>query len=138
MDAASRSMHTGDSCMDTRETATALIRPLLAVLLIIGAGAATADEPPSAPSAATPSAAAAPSKEMRATMAAAHERMAECLRSDRAVADCRSEMQATCRSMMGGQGQGCPMAGGQGCPMQGQGMRKRAMQTPSASDPSPR
>jgi hypothetical protein len=34
----------------------------------------------------------APTKEMRATMAAAHEQMAACLKSDRPIAECHAEM----------------------------------------------
>ena len=50
------------------------------------------------------------SKEQRASMASAHEKMAACLRSDRSLEDCRQEMHASCMSAFGGQG--CPMMGG--------------------------
>lgn len=50
-----------------------------------------------------------PSKEMREHMAAAHDAMAACLRSDKSLADCRNEMQMTCKQPHGKQG--CPMMG---------------------------
>ncbi|HEY0682274.1 MAG TPA: hypothetical protein VGD45_08095 [Steroidobacter sp.] len=87
--------------------ASRYIYPIATVLL----GAATttfAAEPPSTPT-----------KEMRANMAAAHERMAACLRSDRAFTDCQKEMQQNCSEMMGEQG----------CMMTGMGKR-RGMMTP--------
>jgi hypothetical protein len=52
---------------------------------------------------------AAPSAEQREKMAAAHQKMAECLRSSRPFADCRAEMKNACRDMMGDAG--CPMMG---------------------------
>jgi hypothetical protein len=71
--------------------------------------------------AAEPPPSAAPSKDMREKMAAAHDKMAACLRSDRELADCRREMQRTCSDMMGEQG--CPMMG-----MGKQGMMPRQQQ----------
>lgn len=56
----------------------------------------------------------APSKEMREKMAAAHDAMAACLRSEKSLADCRNEMQRSCRQMHGEQG----------CPMMGMGMHE--------------
>lgn len=50
-----------------------------------------------------------PSKETRQQMAAVHEQMAQCLRSDKTFAECHAQMQASCRAMMGAQG--CPMMG---------------------------
>jgi hypothetical protein len=47
-----------------------------------------------------------PTKEARATMAAAHEKMATCLRSDRPFAECRTEMQKSAPMM---QEHGCQM-----------------------------
>ena len=52
---------------------------------------------------------AAPSKEMREKMATVHEHMASCLRSDKSVAECRTEMMKSCRETMGAQS--CPMMG---------------------------
>jgi hypothetical protein len=40
---------------------------------------------------------AAPSKAMREKMAAMHEQMAACLRSDKPVADCRAEIRKSCQ-----------------------------------------
>lgn len=50
-----------------------------------------------------------PSKEMREKMAAMHEKMAACLRSDKPFAECRQEMMKSCQTMMGGKG--CSMMG---------------------------
>ena len=89
----------------------------LIVAMVIGCGTASAAEPPAAPPE--------PSKEMRAKMAAAHDRMAACLRSDKAIADCRSEMMANCRETMGEQG----------CRMMGMGMHHPGMQNPGPTPP---
>jgi hypothetical protein len=56
-------------------------------------------------------------------MAALHEKMAACLRSDKALAECRDEMQKNCRDMMGEQG--CPMMG------KGMGMQNRMEACPA-------
>ena len=65
-----------------------------------------------------------PSPEARQQMAAVHQKMAECLRSDRAIAECRAEMMKSCHAMMGERG--CPMMGstdgGMGPGMMGPGM----------------
>jgi hypothetical protein len=68
-----------------------------------------------------------PSKEMRAQMATIHEQMAACLRSDKAFADCRSDMMKSCHQLMGGQG----------CPMMRDGMHHQMKQT-SPSTPAPK
>jgi hypothetical protein len=81
-------------------------------MMIAGAGAAFAAE--ESPAAQTPS------KETRDKMAAVHEKMAACLRSEKPFADCRGEMQQNCQTMMGEQG----------CPMMGMGMRDRMKKTP--------
>ena len=47
--------------------------------------------------------------EQRQNMAAAHDKMAACLRSEKPMTECRSEMMKSCKDMMG-QG-GCPMMG---------------------------
>lgn len=44
---------------------------------------------------------------MRQEMAAAHERMAACLRSDRDIGECRAQLHQSCRAAMGEQA--CPM-----------------------------
>jgi hypothetical protein len=52
----------------------------------------------------------APSKQAREQMAQLHEKMAACLRSDRALTDCRSEMMRDCRAVKDGKSQhGCSM-----------------------------
>lgn len=56
-----------------------------------------------------------PSKELRGQMAAAHDAMAACLRSDKSFADCRDQMQTSCRQIHGEEG----------CPMMGMGMHQR-------------
>ena len=76
----------------------------LASTLLCGQVAFGADAP--AGTSATPSAA---SKETREQMAALHEKMAACLRSDKPIAECRNEMMKSCRESIGAQA--CPMAG---------------------------
>jgi len=48
------------------------------------------------------------SKETREKMAALHEQMASCLRSDKSLAQCHSEMAKSCKEQLG---EGCPMMG---------------------------
>lgn len=98
--------------MNASRSFFSLSRISIATLLLCGAITALAQEPPS------PSPAA--SKEMRERMAAMHEKMAACLRSDRALSECRQEMHQTCSSMMGEQG----------CPMMGMGNPGRMMPPP--------
>ena len=84
-------------------TKTFRLRPLelmASLLLITGASAVLGAEPPA-------TAHEAPSKEMREKMAAIHEQMASCLRSDKPIADCHAEAMEHCRTMMGKEG--CPM-----------------------------
>jgi len=70
-----------------RVSATANTRAALVagIALLWAAGSALADEP-------TPSDRPPPSKEMREQMAKAHDAMAACLRSDRPIDECHSEM----------------------------------------------
>jgi hypothetical protein len=86
---------------------------VLLALLVTCSFSVFAAEPP--PAAQQPT----PSKEQREKMAAAHERMAQCLRSDRSFADCHKEMQAACQQM-----------GAHGCPGMGMhgGMHDQMMQ----------
>ena len=67
-----------------------------------------------------------PSPEARQQMAAVHQRMADCLKSDRPIAECRAEVTASSRERMGEAG--CPMmgtgGGGMGPGMMGGGMMK--------------
>jgi hypothetical protein len=50
--------------------------------------------------------------EQRQKMAEAHEKMATCLRSDKALNECHEEMMKACQEGMGKDG--CPMMGGKG------------------------
>lgn len=84
--------------MSKSQIARESVRILLAAILFAGATFAA-----EMPSARDPE----PSKEMREKMAAAHDAMAACLRSDKSLADCRNEMQKSCKQMHGEQG--CPM-----------------------------
>jgi len=73
----------------------------LATLAVVAAPLARADPAKTPP--------AAPTAEQRQKMAEVHQKMADCLRSDRPLADCRNEMAAACHDMMGAGG--CPMMG---------------------------
>ena len=87
---------------------------LIAALALTWAASAHAAEPKK-------SAPAAPSPEVRQQMADVHQKMAECLRSDRPIAECRTEMMKSCRDLVGQAS--CPMmgagAGGMGPGMMG-------------------
>jgi len=74
-------------------------KPLFASLaLFLGSmSVAPAAEPPSA-------AATGPSKETREKMAAFHEQLAACLRSDKPIADCHKEAMKHHKDMMGKEG----------------------------------
>jgi hypothetical protein len=61
--------------------------------------------------------------EQRQKMATAHEKMAACLRSDKAVEECRGELMKSCQE----DGGACPMMGGNGGPMK----HGRRMQPPT-------
>ena len=87
-------------------------KPLFASLaLFLGSmSVAPAAEPPSA-------AATGPSKETREKMAAFHEQLAACLRSDKPIADCHKEAMKHHKDMMGMMGkEGCTMMDGDGAP----------------------
>jgi hypothetical protein len=74
-------------------------------MLMLGAGAARSAEPaPAAASAREPG----PSKEAREKMALMHEKMAACLRSEKSLAECSTEMLKNCRDIMGPEN--CPGA----------------------------
>ena len=83
-----------------RQTSKPLLYSLIASMLISAIALAADDGPTGAPE---------PSKEMRANMATVHEQMAACLRSDKSISDCRSEMMKECQQLMGERG--CPMMG---------------------------
>lgn len=91
---------------------------LLSSSLMISGFVFAADQ---APQPGAPSAPQQMTHEQRVKMANAHEKMAACLRSDRPLADCRSEMMKTCHGLMGKAG--CPMMGGMGGGMMRQGGR---------------
>jgi hypothetical protein len=79
------------------------IAPHVATLaMLLSTGAAFSAEPPAPSHPAL-------SKEQREKMAAIHEQMAACLRSDKPVADCHREAMKSCQQMMGKEG--CPMMG---------------------------
>lgn len=88
------------------------------MLLIIGVSAAFAADPPAARHDT-------PSKETREKMASLHEQMAVCLRSDKPIADCHSQMMKSCQDTMGEKG--CPMMGHG---MMGGGSARRNRMTP--------
>ena len=106
--------------MNPRRASKTLLRHLIVSMLIAGVPTVfAADEPQPSPSV--------PSKAMREQMASLHEKMAACLRSDKAFAACRDEMQQSCRDMMGNQG--CPMMG------MGTGMHDQMMKPGPAVTP---
>lgn len=81
----------------------------------------------------------APSKAMREQMATLHEQMAACLRSEKPISECRTQMMSSCKSMMGNQG--CRMAMGMRMGMGGgmmgggaQGMHGHMMSSSPPSD----
>lgn len=79
------------------------VQGLMAIMVVLaGASTALATEP-------SPGTHAAPSKETREKMAAVHEKMAACLRSDKSIAECHTEMMKSCEEIMGKDG--CPMMG---------------------------
>jgi hypothetical protein len=106
------------------------------VLLIALGGAASAANPP------TVAAPSSPTRAMRQEMAALHEQMAACLRSDKSISECRTEMLKHCQDMMGSRGctrmmhSGGMMGMGSGMMGTGQGMRGRmTSKPPSTSSP---
>ncbi|MHB8811732.1 MAG: hypothetical protein ACYDAE_00525 [Steroidobacteraceae bacterium] len=110
-----------------RGTAAAITGALLLAL----SSSAFAANPPT-------SAASTPSKEMRERMATLHEQMAACLRSDKTVSECRTEMRKHCQAMMGNQS--CTtMMGGAGMMGMGGGMMGmgKGMHGPMTSSPPP-
>ena len=83
--------------------------------LVVGMSSAVAQTP-------SPAAPGTPSKETREKMAAVHERMAACLRSDKPIDECRGQMMKSVAHM----------PGETGCPMMGAGMHGQMMQDHSA------
>jgi hypothetical protein len=74
---------------------------VVGMALALSGGALAAEQPPAKSTE--------PSQQTREQMAKMHEQMAACLRSDKPVADCRSQMRQQCMAAMGEQG--CPMMG---------------------------
>ncbi len=80
------------------------------------------------------------SAEQRENMAAMHEKMAACLRSEKSMVDCQKEMMQSCRDTMGKNG--CLMMGMGGMHgMMGNGMmapteKNRAENSPESEKPS--
>ena len=117
----------------TRHAATSIAGALLIAL----SSAAFASNPP----AATPSA---PTRAMRERMANLHEQMAACLRSDKSISECRTEMQKQCQEMMGSQGcmrmmgSGGMMGMGGGMMGGGQGMHGRMTSSPPPNSNPPK
>jgi hypothetical protein len=93
--------------------------------LALGVGVASAQEPTQP----TPSA---PSTEQRHAMAEIHQKMADCLNSQRPIDECRSEMRSNCQAMMGERG--CPMMMGMGPGTMGGGMMPRAPKPPGSGN----
>lgn len=90
--------------MNGRKTTRGLHCKLISctIMLAIGTGAAFAADAPGMTQAA-------PSKEVREKMASMHEQMAACLRSDKSVSMCHTEMMKRCHDLMGEKG--CQMMG---------------------------
>jgi hypothetical protein len=104
--------------VSTRNT---LVQSILASMMFMtGAGGALAADAPKAEHAA-------PTKEVREKMATLHEQMAACLRSDKPIAECRTEMAKSCQDMMGKEG--CPMMG-RGGAMHGHMMKNGPQESP--------
>lgn len=99
-----------------KKTMIALSASLMAML-----GAAALGQEKAPPAAQAPQM----TKEQRAKMATAHEKMAACLRSDRPLTDCHDEMMKSCQDAMGSAGM-CPMMG------MGHGMMHHGQETQTA------
>lgn len=73
-----------------------------------------------------------PTAAQRHQMAEIHQKMADCLASERPIGECRTQMQADCQQAMGAQG--CPMLMGAGHGMMAGGMMGGGMM-PNAPKP---
>ena len=115
--------------MPFSNSAHRLATTITGALLIALGSAAFAANPPTAPST--------PTKEMRERMATVHEQMAACLRSDKSISECRTEMLKHCHDMMGGQG--CTRMMGKGGMMgMGQGMHGHMTSNPPSGSSPPK
>lgn len=82
---------------------------IIFVALLMSAGTFAADAPKKAEG---KQAADEPSTELREKMAASHERLALCLRSDKKIEECHNEMREQCQDA--NEGYGCFMMGRKG------------------------
>jgi hypothetical protein len=82
--------------MNICQTSRRFVQIGIASAFIAAAALAVSAEPPA-------SSASAPSKETREKMAAVHEQMAACLRSDKSITECRTETMQKCQAMLGQQ-----------------------------------
>lgn len=122
--------------MATRNVSAHTLAMVAGVLLLLTAVAVSAAAPP-APATATeskqPASEAKPwpalSKDTREKLAALHEQMAACLRSDKSIADCHAEMRAACTASLNNMG--CPSMGMGG----GRGMGRHPMRQPAPAKP---
>jgi len=103
--------------MSTQHRSYRLFWAVLASMMVSGFAVAAEEQPSAAPAA---------SKELRAKMATLHEQIAACLRSDKTLKDCRSDMMKGCQQVMGEQG----------CPMMGMGSHHHMMKEPPAGTTS--
>lgn len=119
--------------MPLSNSARGIATAITIVLLIALGSAAFAAHAPTAPPT--------PTKAMRERMATLHEQMAACLRSDKPISECRTEMLRHCKAMMGNQGctrmmgAGGMMGMGGGTMGMGQGMHGRMTSSPPSSPP---
>ena len=128
--------------MPIANSARIIATAITSTLLIALCSTAFAGDAPTAPlkRAPVPSLAAS-AKETRERMATLHEQMAACLRSDKSISECHSEMLKRCEAMMGTQGctrmMGTGGMMGMGCGMKGmgQGMHGRMTSSPPSSPP---
>lgn len=99
------------------------------VAIALAAGAAAAQET-------APPAPGTPSADQRHAMAEIHQKMADCLDSERPINECRADMLTNCRTMMGPES--CPKMMGLGHGMMGgrmgTGMMPSAPKPPDASN----
>jgi hypothetical protein len=102
--------------MNTQQTLVRALCGLIAAM-VIRSGTVSAAESPTAPPE--------PSREARAKLASAHERMYTRFRSAKSIADCRSEMMKS----------GPEIMDEQGCPMAGMGMHQPRMPDPGSTPP---
>jgi hypothetical protein len=110
--------------MNVRYVPNRVVRIAISSALVAFTGIAFPAEPPT-------SASTAPSKEARERMASMHEEMAACLRTDKSIADCRTQAMQRCQEAM--RQQDCKMMGmGMGTPGMHDGMMKtRPQSTPN-------